>query len=57
MFENRSEILEVLRMPAADYRREIMPAARQVHQTHNGGRLTAAGMIGYSNICRSQCRG
>lgn len=55
MFESRSEILEVLRMPAEDYRREIMPAARQVHQIHNGGGLTAAGMIGYSNICRSRC--
>lgn len=41
--------------PAEDYRREIMPAARQVHQIHNGGGLTAAGMIGYSNICRSRC--
>lgn len=55
MFESRSEILEVLRMPAEDYRREIMPAARQAHQIHNGGGLTAAGMIGYSNICRSRC--
>ena len=46
MFENRNEILEVLRMPEEDYRRE-----------HNGNRLVPAGMVGYSNICRSRCLG
>lgn len=55
MFENRNEILEVLRMPEEDYRREIMPAARRVHREHNGNRLVPAGMVGYSNICRSRC--
>ena len=45
MFENRNEILEVLRMPEEDYRREIMPAARRVHQEHNGNRLVPAGPV------------
>ena len=50
----REEILDILRMPEEDYRREIMPAAREVYRKADNHLYTAA-MMGYTNICRSQC--
>lgn len=51
---SRQEILEILRMPEEEYRQTIMAKARQVYREADNT-LYAAAMMGYSNICRSQC--
>lgn len=53
--QTKAEILEVLRMPEADWRRDVLPAAKRTHVEHGGDRLTATAMLGYSNVCKNQC--
>lgn len=52
---SKAEILELLRMPQAEYLSSIAPEAREVHRQAGGNRLTATAMLGYSNICKNQC--
>lgn len=55
MIREKSELLEVLNLPMADFLAQVAPVAKQVHREHNGDRLTATAMLGYSNICKNQC--
>ena len=51
---NREEIRQILRMPEEDFRREVMPLARETYRKA-GNQLYGMSMLGYSNICRNQC--
>ena len=51
----KKELVELLTMPADAFAADITPAAKQVHITQNGNRLTATAMLGYTNICKNQC--
>ncbi len=51
----RSEVLEVLKMPMEEFLAEVAPAAKEVHRQHNGDKLLVTSMIGYTNICKNQC--
>ena len=51
----RSEVLEVLRMPMEEFLDQVAPAAKELHRQHNGNRLTATSMMGYTNVCKNQC--
>ena len=49
----KSELLEALTMPAEQFRRDIMEPAGEMVRSR--GKLLGTAMLGYSNICRSQC--
>ena len=51
----RNEVLEVLNMPMDDFWAQVAPAAKEVHRTVNGDKLTATSMMGYTNICKNKC--
>lgn len=51
---NKKEIIEVFQMPREQYEREIMKPAFDTLLAHKEG-VSAAAMLGYSNICRNQC--
>lgn len=53
--DSKAEILDLLRMPEAEFRAGVMEQARRIHREHNGGGLTASAMLGYDNICKNQC--
>ena len=42
----KKELVELLTMPADAFAADITPAAKQVHITQNGNRLTATAMLG-----------
>ena len=50
----REEIRQILRMPEEDFRREVMPLARETYRNADN-QLYGMSMLGYSNICRNQC--
>lgn len=50
----RKEILEILHMPEAQFRQEIMPEAFAA-LTQQGRGLLASSMLGFSNVCKNQC--
>lgn len=50
----RNEIMEILNMPEADFRRDIMPLAYDAFLSQ-GGTLLTTPMLGYSNICKNHC--
>lgn len=51
---NKKEIIEVFQMPREQYEREIMKPAFDTLLAHKKG-VSAAAMLGYSNICKNQC--
>ena len=53
--ETKEEILGILNMPEAEFRTQVMPAARAAYEAARGKRIYAAAMLGYSNICKNQC--
>ena len=53
MFDTRDEILEALNMPIEEFRADVLAPAGRVPLP--GGGITGMAMLGYSNICRSQC--
>ena len=53
--DSKGEILEILRLPEAEFRAGVMERARRIHREHNGGALTASAMLGCDNVCKNQC--
>ncbi|MBQ1367076.1 MAG: radical SAM protein [Firmicutes bacterium] len=51
---DRKEMIEILRMPEDLFRNEVMPVARAAYKEADNT-LYGTAMLGYSNICRSQC--
>ena len=54
MFDTRAEILEALEMPMEKFRSSFLDRAGELYRDSGRGIVTMA-MLGYSNICRSQC--
>lgn len=54
-YETKQELLAALRTPWKEFSDCVLPAAKAVHRTQNGDRLTATAMLGYSNVCKNQC--
>ena len=53
--ETRAEILDILKMPDEEYLSDIAPAARELHRTQGGNKLTGTAMLGFTNVCKNQC--
>ena len=51
---NRSEILEILRMPEEEYRETVMNRAYSKLKEHSN-KLYGTAMLGYTNICKNRC--
>ena len=54
MFDTRAEIMEALEMPMEEFRNAFLIKAGELYRDSGRG-LVAVAMLGYSNICRSQC--
>ena len=54
-YETKQEVLAALSMPWAAFSTDVLPAAKEVHRSRNGDRLTVTAMLGYSNVCKNQC--
>lgn len=54
-YETKQEILTALGTHGRSFPPPFSPAAKEVHRTQNGNRLTATAMLGYSNVCKNQC--
>ena len=52
---SREEVLEILRMPDAQFREEVMPEAEKAAETALGRTLRVTSMMGYTNICKNNC--
>ncbi len=53
--QTKQEILEILRMPAEEYKENIAPFARSLYIEKNGNALLATAMLGFDNICKNMC--
>ena len=51
----KQEVLEVLTLPAEEYRTAWAAPARELVRTHKENRLSVSAMLGYDNVCRNQC--
>ena len=51
----KQEVLEVLTLPAEEYRTVWAAPARELVRTHKENRLSVSAMLGYDNVCRNQC--
>ena len=54
-FDSRKEILEILRMPDDQFRKQILPEAEKTAEQAFHRTLTVTSMMGYTNICRNNC--
>ena len=51
----KSEILDILHMPYAEFERTVKKEAREVQRVENGDRLVVTSLLGYDNVCRNRC--
>lgn len=51
----RSEVLDILKMPYAKFEDTVKKEAREIQRTENGDNFIVTALLGYDNICKNRC--